>query len=114
VLRPFFTRTLAPVGPQVLYLPVYLVQRLPYASFQLCATVVGEIAGEHPRLFQEHAHVAQLRELGFSHTLGFYHANVPSLIRPRNAYPGVVATYLAYPLDAHSPGGVSPDYEVRV
>jgi hypothetical protein len=54
---------LAPVGPQVLYLPVHLFQRPPDSSFQPRPSMVGEVAGQHARLFQEHAHVPKLHEL---------------------------------------------------
>src|SRR5215204_2280033 len=51
------TRASSPVFSQVLYLPVYLIQRSPNAGFQPCSPVVGQIAGKPPRFFQEYAHV---------------------------------------------------------
>src|SRR5215212_3401806 len=52
---------------QLLYLAVNLVQGSPQDVLQPHSPVVGQIPGGHPCLFQEHAHVAQLQELGLSH-----------------------------------------------
>ena len=53
---------LAPaVGPQLLYLAVHLVQRPPDGRLQPRPAVVGQVAGEQPRLLQHDAHVPQLR-----------------------------------------------------
>jgi hypothetical protein len=54
---------LTPVGPQVLYLPVHFFQRPPDGRFQPRPSMVREVAGQHARLFQEHAHVPKLHEL---------------------------------------------------
>jgi hypothetical protein len=51
------SRSAAPLASQLLYLAVHLVERLSQDGFQHRAPVVGEVAGQHPRLFQEHAHV---------------------------------------------------------
>jgi hypothetical protein len=51
-------RDSGPITSQVFYLPVYFVQRLSDAGFQLCPSVVGQIARKGARRYQEHAHVA--------------------------------------------------------
>jgi hypothetical protein len=52
------SRSVAPLASQLLYLAVYLIQRLPDIRFQPHPPMVGEVAGQPPRFFQEHAHVA--------------------------------------------------------
>ena len=68
---------LGPVPSQIFYLPIHFVQRLIDGGLQPCPSVVREVPGKVTRLFQEHAHVAQLRELGFGHPPGFHHARSP-------------------------------------
>src|SRR5215210_2552270 len=58
---------LAPVGTQLPYLAVHLVESFAYPGLQPRLAVVGEVARETPRLFEEHAHILQLRQLGLSH-----------------------------------------------
>src|SRR5918998_3179248 len=41
--------------------------------------MVSEVAGKYPRLFQEHAHVAQLRELRFGHLAFVSQDELPSV-----------------------------------
>jgi hypothetical protein len=66
-----------PISSQVFYLPVYFVRCLPDGGFQPCPAVIGEIAGKTACLFQEHAHVAELRELGFGYRSDLPHAKAP-------------------------------------
>src|SRR5215212_6411755 len=59
--------SLAPVGPQLPYLAVHLVQGLADPGLQPRPAVVGEVPRQPPRLFEEHAHILQLRKLRFGH-----------------------------------------------
>jgi hypothetical protein len=52
---------------QLLYLPVYLIQRRLQYILQPRPPMVSEVAGKYPRFFKQHTHVAQLRELRFGH-----------------------------------------------
>ena len=52
---------LAPVGPQLFYLAVHLVEDHAKPVLQPRPSVVGEVSGQSPRFFEEHAHVLQLR-----------------------------------------------------
>jgi hypothetical protein len=58
---------LAPVGTQLLYLAVHLVEGTADPGLQPRPTVVGEVAREAPRLLEEYARVLQLRQLRFGH-----------------------------------------------
>ena len=52
------THSPAPFFSQFHYLAVHLLQAPPEDVFQPRPPVVGEVATSHPRLFQEHAHIA--------------------------------------------------------
>src|ERR671912_2880767 len=51
----------APVGPQLHYLTVHLVEGLAEPGLQPCPPVIGKVSGQSPRFFEKHAHVLQLR-----------------------------------------------------
>src|ERR687897_2545961 len=57
----------APVGPQLHYLTVHLVEGLAEPGLQPCPPVIGKVSGHSPRFFEKHAHVLQLRYLGLCH-----------------------------------------------
>jgi len=52
---------LSPVGPQLFYLAVHLLEDHPKPVLQPRPSVVGEVSGQSPRFLEEHAHVLQLR-----------------------------------------------------
>ena len=51
------------VPSQILDLPVDLVDGPPEVDLHTCSPVVGEISGERPRFFEQHAHVPQIGKL---------------------------------------------------
>src|SRR5215217_6384815 len=51
----------APVGPQLHYLTVHLVEGLAEPGLQPCPPVIGKVSGHSLRFFEKHAHVLQLR-----------------------------------------------------
>jgi hypothetical protein len=70
LIRPFFMplstevsrRPLrAPVGPQLHYLTVHLVEGIAEPGLQPRSAVIGKVSGQSPRFFEKHAHVLQLR-----------------------------------------------------
>src|SRR5215203_4537197 len=51
----------APVGPQLHYLTVHLVEGLAEPGLQPCPPMIGKVSGHSLRFFEKHAHVLQLR-----------------------------------------------------
>jgi hypothetical protein len=48
---------LLPLGPQLLYLPLYLIEHQLKPRFELRPPVIGKVTGEQARLFEEYPHV---------------------------------------------------------
>src|SRR5215208_6091325 len=47
----------SPVGPQLHYLTVHLIEGIAEPGLQPCPPVIGKVSGYSPRFFEQHAHV---------------------------------------------------------
>jgi hypothetical protein len=67
------------LAAEFLYLSVHLIQCAAEHILQPGPPMVGEVAREHSRLFQEHAHVAQFGELRLCYMADISHSTSPIL-----------------------------------
>jgi hypothetical protein len=67
------------LAAEFLYLSVHLIQCAAEHILQPGSPMVGQVAREHSRLFQEHAHVAQFGELRLCYMADVSHGTSPIL-----------------------------------